>query len=150
MASRLLIFTVVSSFLLASSYSAYATLGGDVASVRADQQQLKASLRTIAVGRYTLFEIQTASGTVVREYASASGTVFAVTWEGPSLPDLRQILGGYFSQVEASSNETAATGPRVIDRPDLIFYSGGRVRAFHGKAAVPGLIPQGVSLEDIH
>src|SRR5437764_11679478 len=62
---------------------AAASLGGDVTSVRADQAKMQGSLRTTSANAYTLYEIQTATGVAVKEYASPVGKVFAVTWKGP-------------------------------------------------------------------
>ena len=74
---------------------ASAALGGDVASVRADQQQMKAKCIVQANERYSVYEITTPYGTVVREYISPDGKVFGVAWRGPFLPDFQQILGTY-------------------------------------------------------
>ena len=47
--------------------------------------------------RFTVHEITTPQA-LVREYAAPSGVVFAVSWNGPRMPDLRQTLGTYFPQ----------------------------------------------------
>src|SRR5258708_33505564 len=77
---------------------AQAAWGGDTASIQADQVHMQGSRRMIAANSYTVHEIQADTGTVVREYVSADGKVFALAWQGPWLPDMRQILGGYFEQ----------------------------------------------------
>jgi len=131
-------------------FSASAALGGGVASVQADQIQMNGTLRTAAVGKYTEYEIQVPSGTVVREYVSSAGVVFAVAWEGPSLPDLRQVLGTYFEQyVEAAKTQGGGAGPRVIRQPGLVVHAGGHMRAFSGRAYIPQMLPQGVSPDEI-
>jgi len=135
--------------LLAGSFSAWASLGGDAASVAADQRQMNAALRSTSAPQYTQFEFQTPSGTRVREYLSPAGVVFAVVWNGPSLPDLRQLLGRYFAQYVEANAEGAGAGPRLIAQPGLIVYAGGHMRAFMGRALVPDLVPKGVSLEEI-
>lgn len=50
---------------------------------------------TVAVG-YTVRETTLGSGTVVREYVSTAGTVFALSWQGPVTPNLSDLLGTYF------------------------------------------------------
>jgi hypothetical protein len=129
---------------------ALATLGEDVTTVENDRMQMKAQLRTTAVAGYTVHEIQTPANTVVREYISASGKVFAVSWSGPLLPDFRQTLGRYFDDYNS-----AASAPRVgrrhlsIERTDLVVNSHGRMRAFYGNAYVPSLLPPNFSVADI-
>lgn len=61
------------------------------------------SLRSTQTQAYAVHEIQAATGTVVREYVSGSGKVFAVAWQGPWPPDMRQILAGYFDQYERAA-----------------------------------------------
>jgi hypothetical protein len=137
--------------MLALPFSASASLGGDAASVQADQMQMNATLRTTGAANYTLFEIQTPFGTVVKEYVSSTGLVFAVVWNGPSLPDLRQLLGSFFAAyVQGANAQGPGIRPRVIEQPRLVVHAGGHMRAFLGRAYVPDLIPIGVSLEEIH
>lgn len=137
--------------VLVLPFSASASLGEVAASVQADQIRMNATLRTTAAANYTVFEIQTPSGTLVREYVSSTGLVFAVAWEGPTLPDLRQLLGDFFtSYVQGANAAGAGARPRVVKQPGLVVYAGGHMRAFFGRAFVPGLIPEGVDLEEIH
>jgi len=133
---------------------ALAALGDNVASVSNDRLQLHAQLRgvTSSIG-FTVHEIEVPPGILVREYVSQSGTVFAVSWAGPSKPDLRQLFGSYFSQYVSASKSVrhgAATRRHyAVKQPDLIVQSNGRMRAFNGRAYVPSLIPPGVALDDI-
>jgi Protein of unknown function (DUF2844) len=134
----------------AACLPALATLGEDVATVENDRMQMKAQLRTTAVAGYTVHEIQTPTNTVVREYVSASGKVFAVSWSGPLLPDFRQTLGRYFDEYNSG-----ASAPRVgrrhlsIQGTDLVVNSHGHMRAFYGNAYVPSLLPPNFSAGDI-
>jgi len=129
---------------------ARATLGENVATVENDRVQMKAQLRTSSVAGYTVHEIRTPANTLVREYVSESGIVFAVAWNGPLLPDFRQTLGRYFDQYNS-----AASAPRAgrrhlsIERPDFVVHSYGRMRAFYGNAYVPSLLPPNFSPSDI-
>jgi hypothetical protein len=130
--------------------SALASLGGVEATVETDRLQMRATHRALTDARFTLHELQAPSGTTVREYVSPAGVVFGVAWQGPSMPDLRQVLGGYFDQyVDAMSARRTRRGPVVIQLPGLIVQSSGHMRAFAGKAYVPGAVPQGVSADDI-
>ena len=130
---------------------ATAALGGDVTSVEADRVHMKAA--TVVASQaalYTVHEIQSPSGTIVREFVSPTGTVFAVTWRGPFLPDLRQTLGGYFLIYQTAPR----TGPGghshlAVERSDLVVRSSGHPRAFFGLAYVPQLVPAGVAVEQL-
>src|ERR1700733_14163940 len=88
--------------ILAAAFPAWASLGGDTASIQADQLRMRGTRTTKGAESYTVHEIQAATGTVVREYVSQEGKVFGVAWRGPWLPDLRQLFGGYFEQYQAA------------------------------------------------
>ena len=137
--------------MLALSPFASATLGENSTSIENDRVSMSASLRMLSAANYTVHEIQTPSGTTLREFVSPAGTVFAVTWQGPLMPDLRQTLGRYFDRyVEAAANGKHA-GQRhlAISEPDLVVESNGRMRSFSGRAYVPQLLPQDVTVEEI-
>ena len=139
--------------ILATAFPAWASLGGDTASIQADQLHMQGSRTTKASDAYTVHEIQAATGTVVREYLSPEGKVFALAWNGPRLPDLRQVLGSYFEQyraaVQSQSGPRMARRPVMIDQPGLVVQIGGHVGAFSGRAYVPEMLPSGVRAEEI-
>jgi hypothetical protein len=135
---------------LPSAHSAHATLGGVEATVLADQSQIGATLRTVYGAKYTMHELQVPAGTTVREYIAPTGVVFAVAWQGPSMPDLRQLLGAHFDQyVAAVAARHNVRGPVSIQLPGLVVQSGGRMRSFAGRAYVPESLPQGVSADEL-
>src|SRR5271165_3859423 len=76
----------------------WAALGDNSASVQADAVQMNGTQHSVSGARYTIQEIRTANGQTVREFVSPGGSVFAVAWEGPTTPDLQQLLGSYFAQ----------------------------------------------------
>jgi hypothetical protein len=132
---------------------AWASLGGDTASVQADQIHLQGRRSIKSAGSYTVHEIQGTAGTVVREYVSPEGKVFGVAWQGPWMPDMRQLLGTYFDQyAHANQLEKGARirrGPVLINEPGLVVQIGGHPRAFAGRAYVPEMLPSGVRAENI-
>jgi Protein of unknown function (DUF2844) len=131
---------------------AAAHLGGDADSVSADRDALHAQLRSTPMGQYELHEISTASGTVVHEYMTPQGKVFALTWQGSLPPNLRQLFGNYYQQFQAGAAAQARTGMHrllSIAQPDLVVQSMGRLRDFRGKAYVPSLVPAGVAVADL-
>ena len=128
-----------------------AALGGNVESVQADRAQMKALSLVTDAAQFKIHEIQTPSGTAVREFVSPGGEVFAVAWEGPEMPDLRQLLGQYFDQY-VSAAKSAHTGRTHLElqQPNLVVQSGGHMHSFAGRAWVPSLLPQGLALDEIH
>lgn len=134
--------------LSAAPGTAIAVLGGDVVSVQADRIRLKGSVSVRETAHYALHEIVQPSGTAVREYVSPAGKVFAVAWDGPVLPDLRQVLGAHFDRYLAVAKERRAKRtPVVIREPALVLVTGGHPRAFTGRAYVPGLVPRDVDAD---
>ena len=140
--------------LTLGSLPCLAGLGGDLSSVSADRAHMNAQQRGETLGaRFSVEQLQLPSGTVVSEYVSVDGKVFAVSWRGPTKPDLRQTLGSYFGQVAAASSQ-ASHGPGTrrhfqIRKPDLVYESNGRMRDFYGRAYIPSMLPPNVSAADI-
>jgi hypothetical protein len=130
---------------------ALAELGGDAASVETDRARMKAAVaRALPAQKYTVHEMQGTNGQVIREYVSPAGTVFAVAWSGPQMPDLRQLFGAYFGVYQqAARAKRAGRGPLHISQSDLVVHSGGHMRAFSGLAYVPQLVPQDVAISEI-
>lgn len=136
--------------LVALLSAAHAELGGNAKGIDVYVARIKAERRISVTRNYTLHEIQTPTGTTVREYLSPTGTVFAVAWNGPHMPDLRQLFGANFARYQqAASAKAGHRGPLVVDEPELVVQSGGHMRAFYGKAYLPPLIPDGVSVDEI-
>jgi Protein of unknown function (DUF2844) len=129
---------------------AYASLGGDATSVDTDVQTLKAQSRATPGGGYTINELTLPSGTVVHEYVSADAKVFAVTWKGPTPPNLAQTLGDYYQQFKTATATSHADHHHLsVNSSTLVARSGGHMRAWSGRAYVPALLPPNFSLDDI-
>jgi hypothetical protein len=123
-----------------------AALGGSASSIDADRVKMQAALLRVQSGNaYTLHEIQSASGTTIREYVSSSGDVFGVAWNGPAMPDLRQVFGDYFTAYQRAVQEARQTrrshGPLAIDNGDLVVQVSGHMRSLSGRAYVKRLMP---------
>jgi Protein of unknown function (DUF2844) len=145
--------TLLYSIVLATGFSApaLAALGGDAASVEADRVSLKGALHVTASAGYALHEIQTAAGLTVHEYLSSQGKVFAVSWHGTGLPDLRQMLGSYYSQLEqATSVPHRDHHHLVVETPELMLQARGHTHAYSGRAWAPALLPQNFSVSQIN
>jgi hypothetical protein len=137
---------------LSVTLPAFAALGGDAASVDADVVKMKVQSRTATpVSGYTVNEMTLPTGTVVREYVSAEGKVFAVTWRGPSVPDLQQTLGAYFTTLTAAASVPHGADHHhlTVTTTDLVLQTGGHMGAHFGKAYVQSLLPPNFSLDEI-
>jgi hypothetical protein len=130
----------------ALSFSAHAALGQNAASIDSDQAQMHALAHSVTTQpAYTVHLLTLPSGTLVREYLGANGTVFGVAWEGPTLPDLKALLGTSFDAYAAATATRRAT-PLAVSTDSLVVYSGGHLRAFAGHAYLPQAVPAGVAV----
>jgi hypothetical protein len=129
---------------------AWAALGGDVSSVQEDQAQMKGTLKTTEAQAYTVHEITGAGNTVVKEYASPAGKIFAITWHAQFIPNMQQLLGTYFDQyaqaAKAQRESHPGRHPLNIQQSGLVVQSGGHMRSYTGRAYVPDMVPQGVNV----
>jgi hypothetical protein len=140
---------ILLSMLFAAAFLAGATLGGSAESVVTDQSKLHAKRAVVERQDYTIHEITGDDGTVIREYVTPAGKVFGVSWTGPTIPDLAQLLGMYNAEFQTAIH--AKRGRRssaAVHNPDLVVESTGHMRAFHGRAYLNSMLPSGVT-EDV-
>ncbi len=131
---------------------AHAALGQPAASVAADRARMKAQLRQVAGAGYTVDQITTPAGTVVKEFISPAGIVFAISWFGPTMPNLAQLLGSAYFQTLTAAEKTHGFGHDHVQlrTPHLVVHAGGHMRQFFGLAYVPSLVPSNLSISDLH
>jgi hypothetical protein len=129
---------------------ASATLGEPEVSVQADSAKLQSSVKMTDQSLFRLHEMTLATGTVVREFVGLDGKVFAVSWHGPYMPNLRQTLGKYFDTMTAAPRSHANHNHMQIQQGDLVVQNGGHMMAFSGRAYLASAIPAGVSVGDLH
>jgi hypothetical protein len=147
---------------LTVSPTVHAALGGSAQSVQADQASMGATRNSAArtlnavQGGYTVQTLILPSGTVVHEYLSNNGIVFAVTWQGPVMPDLKQILGSYMESaadaVKAYRMQYPGIGPVSATTDNFAIQAGGHMGAYVGRAYLPLVLlalPTGPVLSDI-
>jgi hypothetical protein len=91
------------------------------------------------------------SGTEIRQYLTANGQVFAVSWSGPSLPDLRDLLGPHFQTLvnHERLRRPGSRSPLQVQENGIVIVSAGRMGAFEGRAWVPALLPAQFDTSDI-
>jgi Protein of unknown function (DUF2844) len=131
---------------------ASATLGEPEITVQNDVDRAHASIKSSQDRTaYRVHEITLPSGTSMREFVAPSGVVFAVTWQGPIRPDLRQALGQYFEPfVSAPRAKFADRRHLQIQQGDLVVQMSGHMRSLSGRAYLVSAIPGGVNIGDLH
>jgi len=140
--------------LIAAIPTAQAALGEPP--LRAGQSaQADARIAIFGVGKaglgYTVYSSEFNNGTVVQEYVDRSGTVFALRWSGPEMPDLAVLLGNYLpvfnAAIQASKAAGKRGGPVMVQSNGLVLSSNGRMQAFTGYAYLERLVPAGLDLQ---
>ena len=130
---------------------ARASLGDPEATAGSDAAQLHGSMKSTERTNYRVHEIQLPSGTALREFSTPGGTVFAVAWRGPAIPNLQQALGRYFDTFTAAASAPHGGHHQLqIQQENFVMQSSGHMRAFSGRAYLPQALPAGISLEDLH
>lgn len=134
------------TLMLACSDVSHAALGG-----LPEQFNTEGTTVVSSISNYVARDTTLATGTHVREFVSARGIVFAVTWDGPILPDLKALLGKHFDTMVAESARMPRAGrsQMAVDRPEVVINSGGHMRAFEGSAWVPAEFPAGFTADDV-
>jgi Protein of unknown function (DUF2844) len=134
--------------LLLGSVPGWAVLGEYENSVTTDQQHMHAQLRETVRQGYSVKELSSAEGRTVKEYVSPAGLVFGISWQGPFMPDLQQLLGSYYGQLQqVVQARRKRRGPLVVRTKNFVLVSGGHMRSFHGIAYAPNLLPANVPAE---
>lgn len=140
---------ILLSILAAIALPAGATLGGSAESVVTDQFKLHARRAVVERQDYTVHEISADDGTVIREYVTPAGKVFGVSWTGPTIPDLTQLLGTYNAEFQSAVHtKRGRRSSAVVRNSDLVVESSGHMRSFRGRAYVNSMLPSGVT-EDV-
>ena len=127
---------------------AHAALGGKASTVDTDRAKFRAVLArsTDRTGAIITHQLTTGDTTVTREFTGSDGTVFAVSWNGPMRPNLRQLFGDYFPRFQAANAQTGRIHMRralAANDPDFLVRSGGHPGAFWGYAVLTKKVPAG-------
>jgi hypothetical protein len=137
---------ILFSVLAAAAFPAGATLGGSAESVVTDQARFHAKRAVLERRDYTVHEITGDDGTLIREYVTPAGKVFGVSWTGPTIPDLAQLLGAYNAEFQNTlRSKRSRRSAAVVRNADLVVESAGHTRAFHGRAYLNSMLPNGVT-----
>ena len=144
--------TILSALLVLVlvSVPAWAGLGQPEASVTSDQLHMKSEHRVQDLQAYKVHELANTEGAVVREYVSPDGTVFGITWQGRSTPDMNQLLGNYVNNFQTATRDQTQIRQRrgiAIRTSDFVYSNFCRLGVCSGSAYAPKLLPSNVSAE---
>jgi hypothetical protein len=136
--------------LALGSMPARAGLGQPEASVTSDQLHMKSEHRVQDFQAYKVHELANTEGAVVREYVSPEGTVFGISWQGRSTPDMNQLLGNYVNNFQTATRDQTQIRQRrgiTIKTNDFVYTNFCRMGVCSGSAYAPRLLPNNVSAE---
>lgn len=133
---------------------AHAALGDVAASIDRDRQVMNAEPSTTSMPAYDRHVLKTADGATVREYATrdaSGGRVFAIDFEGPTMPDMKAVLGENFDRYVAATARSRGHNHHVMsfDEDGLVVTIVKLPRGFQGAARLPALLPPGVTAQDL-
>ena len=136
--------------LVLGSVPSWAGLGQPEASVTSDQLHMKSEHRVQDFQSYKVHELSNSEGFVVREYVSSQGTVFGITWQGRTTPDMNQLLGNYVNNFQTATKDQTQIRQRrgiAIRTNDFVYTNFCRMGVCTGSAYAPKLVPSSVSAE---
>jgi len=131
---------------------AQAGLGEHQTSIQRDHLAIRgSSVQVTQSVHYALHTVTAPTGAQLHEYVARSGTVFATTWSGRTLPNLKNILGTHYARYQQviavpHSNHHVLN----IRDGDFVLYMRKTQQGFRVAAYVPTLIPQGITPADLH
>jgi hypothetical protein len=130
---------------------AHAGLGERAESVARDHATLHGTaLRVTPMSNYQVHEITAEHGGRVREYVSSEGQVFATTWSGPVMPDLKVVLAGHYPDYVAGVQAHRASHHVLsVATSGMVLQIVKLPRGVAGSAHVPAMVPPGVNVLDI-
>lgn len=160
--SSLLCVSVTLAIFSVSTAPAYASLGDNIARSPPGARVSKhntvplpgAALMTTAA--FSRNETLLDSGGKITEFSDSSGTIFAVAWDAPTMPDLSALLGSYKtswieSQRAARDNPHKHLSARHFSASsgDWFIVSTGHLRAYRGYSWLRSAVPPGFDLAEL-
>ena len=125
----------------------HAELGGTADSLSAEQKQFNSQLAITQQSNYSIYTQTLTSGTAFQEYVSSNGIIFAVSWSGPSLPNIQTILGKYYDQYLSAAQQSR--GSIYMSNDSLVIQSTGMMGAFQGFAFLPKQAPTSFTVNNL-
>jgi hypothetical protein len=123
-----------------------AALGEPASAVAVEAQSMGALHHRAAAP--SVHQLQWSDGSQVRQYANASGIVYAVTWATRGKPQLPLLLGRHFSRYASAARGAMLERPGVRHGGawgdgDLVVEQHANADAFVGRAYLRSMIPAG-------
>lgn len=140
---------IITILLLTTAGSCFASLSSTPSDTGRKAVVMSQKSASSAAASYKDIQKTLDSGTVVHEYVGNDGIVFAVSWVGPYLPDLKDILGPHFDTLVAQSSKQRGHPQVAIHRKDVVIISTGHMGAFEGKAWIPSKLPAGFTANEV-
>jgi len=126
---------------------AAATLGQSRDSVESDRRLLHGRLTTVEAQGYTIHQFTRDDGGVLKEFVSPDGKVFGIAWQGPTMPNLAQLLGSHFAEFQQATKSAQRRAPLSVHVGQLVVESSGHLRSFRVRAYLINLLPNDLSPE---
>lgn len=128
--------------LVSSATSVSAALGNSRDMIGSTNVSAAGKVITYFSGKsYSVHSYTDRTGVNIKEFSRADGMIFAVSWYGPSLPDMRDLLGSYFNEYTQYLSAQKSRKYVAANLVHLVFKSTGGARFFAGHAYAPFLIP---------
>lgn len=143
----------VLALMVASAGSVWAGLGEGQASIESDRVRMSARHSVARGQQYAVHELKSPNGSLLQQFVSGNGQVFAVRWNTQYKPDLSTLLGTSFEDYRVVANMAAQRGG--IQRQfhhegsDLVVQSSGHLHVFSGYAYRRSLLPYGLNPKSI-
>jgi hypothetical protein len=132
------------------SAGAHAELGGAPTTVQTDARALSGAITVEHAANFDRHQITQADGSVVREYVSPRGTVFAVAWSGRTTPDLKTLLGAHYATyIAALAKQRPSHHVLTVTTPDLVVTIVRYQHTGSGSASLPAEVPAGVTVGEL-
>jgi hypothetical protein len=133
---------------------AAATLGEGLASVQADTLRAAAVRRVHSEPAGPVHTLTLPDGSVIRQYLTADGRVYAVSWHTRFKPRLDQLLGAHFDTYVAAGRQAQQQRGGVrhaarLSRGDLVVEASAHLQAHVGRAFLRSLLPAGAGPDAI-
>ena len=132
------------------SAGARAELGGAPIPMQTDARMLQGAAVVEHGAGFDRHEVTQADGSMVREYVSPRGTVFAVAWSGRTTPDLKALLGTHYATYAAeAAKQRPSHHVLTVTTPDLVVTVVRYQHTGSGSASLPAEVPAGVVVGEL-
>jgi len=134
-------------FCMLHSSLSLAGLGDTLTAASPDSNYLGAPVTYVS--GLAVYQSITEAGMTITYYVNFQGVIVAVSWRGPALPNLKNLLGRHFQTYLLGTTTRLSHRHVEFITPDLVIQSNGHVRAFRGRAFLPKLLTSSNAISQI-